>query len=215
MIFALVPHGLWRQAMPSSKYKQFNTLTTCTKPQNITKITLYNYAILHSFVRYLIATEKSCSKALTPYLNMRTILLLVLWLSPIAFIFQANNASGQSNNGSGKKEESTVYLLVEEMPVFQYKNCTSTNSSFLLYATDNIKPPKIECFGKIYIEFVVEPDSTISRVCVVKGLDECPDYKRTIEKRIASMPKWSPGKQRGVAVPVKMIMTIDIDPNTK
>jgi len=146
---------------------------------------------------------------------MRTILLLILWLTPITFISQIQEAKAQACKNTNGKEESPVFLLVEEMPVFQYKNCTSTNSSFLLYATDNIKPPKIECFGRIYIEFVVEPDSTISRVCVVKGLDGCPDYKRTIEKRIASMPKWSPGKQRGVAVPVKMIMTIDIDPNTK
>ncbi|HPX05820.1 MAG TPA: hypothetical protein PLC17_07785 [Tenuifilaceae bacterium] len=141
--------------------------------------------------------------------------LLLLWLMGIALTVMVNETKGQSGNSSNGKEESPVFLLVEEMPVFQYKNCTSTNSSFLLYATDNIKPPKIECFGRIYIEFVVEPDSTISRVCVVKGLDGCPDYKRTIEKRIASMPKWSPGKQRGVAVPVKMIMTIDSDPNTK
>ena len=146
---------------------------------------------------------------------MRTLLLLILWLTPITFISQIQEAKAQACKNTNGKEELPVYLLVEEMPVFSYKNGCSTNSSFMLYASDNIKPPKLECFGRIYIEFVVEPDSTISRVCVVKGLDGCPDYKRTIEKRIASMPKWSPGKQRGVAVPVKMIMTIDIDPNTK
>ncbi|MBN1989919.1 MAG: hypothetical protein JW783_11020 [Bacteroidales bacterium] len=146
---------------------------------------------------------------------MRTILLLILWLTPITFISQIQEAKAQACKNTNGKEELPVYLLVEEMPVFSYKNGCSTNSSFMLYAADNIKPPKLECFGRIYIEFVVEPDSTISRVCVVKGLEQCPDYKRTIEKRIASMPKWSPGKQRGVAVPVKMIMTIDIDPNTK
>jgi protein TonB len=54
--------------------------------------------------------------------------------------------------------------------------------------------------GSVYVRFVVNPDGTVSNVQVQRPLDANLD-KEAI-RVISSMPKWEPGKQNGVAVPV-------------
>ncbi len=60
--------------------------------------------------------------------------------------------------------------------------------------------------GKVFVEFVVDKDGTITNVKAIKGIgagcDE--EAKRVIE----GAPKWSPGKQRGRPVKVRMILPI-------
>ncbi len=109
--------------------------------------------------------------------------------------------------------KSDIFVIVEQMPEFQYKNCKSTNQSFARYMVDSIKFPSIDCFGKVYIQFVVEVDSTIGEINILRGLDNCEGYKKEVKRLVSSMPNWTPGRQRGNLVRVMMTMPIIFDPS--
>ena len=60
--------------------------------------------------------------------------------------------------------------------------------------------------GKVFVQFVVEKDGSITDIEVVKGIGAGCDEEAVRVLSIA--PKWSPGKQRGV--PVRVIKIIPI-----
>jgi protein TonB len=56
------------------------------------------------------------------------------------------------------------------------------------------------------VTFVVERDGSITDVKVVKSVD--PSLDREAVRVVRSMPKWTPGKQKGDAVRVKYTMPV-------
>ncbi len=52
--------------------------------------------------------------------------------------------------------------------------------------------------GRVFVNFVVEPDGSISNVAVIRGIGGGCDEEAV--RVVQSMPKWNPGKQRGTAV---------------
>jgi protein TonB len=61
--------------------------------------------------------------------------------------------------------------------------------------------------GKVFVTFVVEIDGSISNVRVLRGIGSgCDDEAVRVVK---SMPKWIPGKQRGVPVRVQFNLPIN------
>ena len=66
---------------------------------------------------------------------------------------------------------------------------------------------KNEVLGKIApIEFVVEKDGSLTDIKVAKGIGGgCDDEAVRV---ISQAPKWNPGKQRGNAVRVRMVLPI-------
>ena len=100
-----------------------------------------------------------------------------------------------------------VFTVVEEQPTFQ----GGGNDAFMEYIAQNIRYPEEakqkDIQGRVYVQFVIEKDGTITDVVIVKGIgggvDE--EAKRVVE----SSPKWTPGKQRGNPVRVRMILPIE------
>lgn len=60
--------------------------------------------------------------------------------------------------------------------------------------------------GKVFVEFVVDKDGTITDVKAIKGIGAGCDEEAI--RVIQSSPKWNAGKQRGRAVRVRMILPI-------
>jgi protein TonB len=61
--------------------------------------------------------------------------------------------------------------------------------------------------GKVFVTFVVEVDGSITDVKVLRGIGSgCDDEAVRVVK---SMPKWVPGKQRGVPVRVQFNLPIN------
>jgi protein TonB len=142
---------------------------------------------------------------------MKTNLILLLTLFTSGLFAQTETEIIHIDRN--KKNSKPVFVRVEEMPEFSYKNGKSTNASFSNFVKDSIHAPSDECLGKAYVQFVVKPDSTVTRARVLKGLEKCPDYREKVERIIESMPKWKPGKQRGKFVRVQLVMPIDIESN--
>lgn len=69
--------------------------------------------------------------------------------------------------------------------------------------------------GKVFVEFIVEPDGSISNVSVKKGVHASIDAEAVRVMNLS--PKWNPGMQKGVAVRQKLVLPINfnLDKNTK
>jgi protein TonB len=82
--------------------------------------------------------------------------------------------------------------------------------AFYDYVSKNLKyPPKAARMGiegRVFVEFIVERDGSLTDINVAKGIGGGCDEEAV--RVIAEAPNWSPGKQRGRAVRVRMIMPI-------
>lgn len=93
--------------------------------------------------------------------------------------------------------EAEIFKVVEEMPEFP-----GGSAKLMEYIQKNIKYPMMaresDIQGRVFVNFVVEPDGTISNVAVLRGIGGGCDEEAV--RVVNSMPKWKPGKQRGSAV---------------
>jgi len=104
-----------------------------------------------------------------------------------------------------KEEVEEIFTIVEEpaapkggMPAF-YK-----------YVGEKIKYPaqarRMGIEGRVFVEFVVGKDGSISEVRAVKGIGAGCDEEAV--RIVQSAPAWTPGKQRGKAVKQRMVLPI-------
>ncbi|MCU0445394.1 MAG: TonB family protein [Microscillaceae bacterium] len=81
---------------------------------------------------------------------------------------------------------------------------------FYKYVSKNIEYPKqarrMDIEGKVFVQFVVDKDGSLSEVKVVKGIGAGCDEEAI--RVLKESPKWRPGKQRGRAVRVRMSLPI-------
>ena len=99
----------------------------------------------------------------------------------------------------------STFVTVEQMP--QYPG---GEAEMRKYIAKTLKYPRIPeengIEGRVTVRFVVSKTGDVGNVEVYKGVDQYLD-KEAI-RVIASMPKWIPGKQNGVAVNVYYIVPI-------
>ena len=60
--------------------------------------------------------------------------------------------------------------------------------------------------GKVFIEFIVEKDGSVTNVKLLRGIGYGLD--EIAMDAVRGMPKWKPGKQRGIAVRVPLVIPI-------
>lgn len=103
------------------------------------------------------------------------------------------------------KSDNEVFTIVEDQP--QYPGGMK---EFYRYVGENMTYPTaaresgIE--GRVYVQFVINPDGTVSDVMAVKGIgEECDNEAVRVVKESAN---WTPGQQRGKKVAVRMVMPV-------
>lgn len=114
-------------------------------------------------------------------------------------------AIGQSALAFEMPLDTNIYDMPERMPEFP-----GGPDAMHHYINDHLTYPeeakekKIQ--GKVYIQFVVEKDGSISQVKVRRGVHKLLDKeaKRVIE----SMPNWKPGSMRGKIIRVRHTIPI-------
>lgn len=76
--------------------------------------------------------------------------------------------------------------------------------AFYEYVAANLKYPasalRLGVSGKVFVQFVIEKDGSITDVKVLKGIEDACDAEAI--RVVKSAPKWEPGRQRGRAVRV-------------
>ncbi|MDP4269738.1 MAG: energy transducer TonB, partial [Bacteroidota bacterium] len=96
-------------------------------------------------------------------------------------------------------------IIVDQMPEFQ-----GGNAMLFKYIEQNLVYPeqlqkeKIE--GSVICSFIVGEDSTLSDIKIVRSLHPLLDEEAI--RIVKSFPKWNPGKQNGIVVPVRFTMPI-------
>jgi protein TonB len=87
-----------------------------------------------------------------------------------------------------------IFTIVEQQP-----EPVGGFAAFYAYVGKNIQ-------GRVYLEFVVERNGSLTDIKVLKGIGGGCDEEAC--RIIAGAPNWKPGKQRGRPVRVKMVMPI-------
>ena len=96
--------------------------------------------------------------------------------------------------------EEEIFTIVQDMPSFP-----GGDGAMLSYLGKNIKYPTLAkesgIQGTVYVTFVVEKDGAVSNVKVLRGIGGGCDEEAI--RVVKSMPRWTPGKQRGKPVKVQ------------
>jgi protein TonB len=104
------------------------------------------------------------------------------------------------------KNIKVIFQVVEKMPSFP-----GGDAALFKFLNENVKYPVIAqengVQGRVICQFVVNRDGSIVDVEVVRSVDASLD-KEAI-RVIKSMPKWSPGQQRGKPVRVKYTLPVN------
>ena len=100
----------------------------------------------------------------------------------------------------------SIYVVVEVAPEFE-----GGQAAMFKYIADSVVYPDSALAqgaqGKVYCEFVVEPDGSLSNIKVVRSAkNEWLD--REAVRVIASMPKWKPGTIGGQAVRARYVIPV-------
>ncbi len=98
-----------------------------------------------------------------------------------------------------------IFTIVEDQPT-----PNGGMSAFYQYVQKKLKYPaqarRMGIEGKVFVQFVVDKDGTLTEVKAVKGIGAGCDEEAV--RVISGAPKWKPGKQRGRSVKVRMILPI-------
>lgn len=104
-----------------------------------------------------------------------------------------------------EEEVEEVFTIVEESaePI-------GGMDAFYKYVQKNLKYPaqarRMGVEGKVFVQFVIDKDGSITDVKVVKGIGAGCDEEAV--RVIESAPKWKPGKQRGRPVKQRIVLPI-------
>ncbi|GJM59633.1 TonB family protein [Persicobacter diffluens] len=104
-----------------------------------------------------------------------------------------------------EEDPEEIVVFAEKQPAFP-----GGISAFYKYVSKNMNYPsqakRQGISGKVFVQFVVDRDGSISNVEIMKGIGAgCDEEAKRV---LANSPKWNPGKQRGRAVRVRMVLPI-------
>lgn len=95
--------------------------------------------------------------------------------------------------------DSEPRIFVQEMPEFP-----GGNEALLATIAGNLKYPEEaignSIQGKVILKFVIEADGSVGRIEILRGVDA--NLDREAARVIGTLPRFKPGRQNGVAVPV-------------
>ena len=101
--------------------------------------------------------------------------------------------------------EAEIFTVVESMPEFP-----GGTGELYKYLGKSIKYPPLAkesgIQGRVFVNFVVEPNGSISNVKILRGIGGGCDEEAV--RVVKDMPSWKPGKQRGKAVRVSYNLPI-------
>ena len=105
-----------------------------------------------------------------------------------------------------EQKEEEVFMVVEEMPEFP-----GGVTALRQYLANAVKYPVIAqengIQGKVYVNFVVNKDGSVSNAKIARGVD--PSLDAEALRVVSTLPKWKPGKQRGAPVRVSYTVLIN------
>lgn len=103
-------------------------------------------------------------------------------------------------------KEDQVFIKVEEDPQFP-----GGEQALMKFIGENLKYPEEAQInriqGKVILKFVVNPDGSVDRIEIMRGIDPVLDNEAM--RVVGTLPKFRPGKQGGVPVKVWFMLPIN------
>ena len=104
-------------------------------------------------------------------------------------------------------DDNKIYEVVEQMPEFP----NGGTAGLMNFISKNLKYPTVcqesGVQGRVVVSFVVDKDGSTTDFRVVRSVDKYLDKEAL--RVLNGMPKWKPGKQKGVPVKVKYTVPIN------
>ncbi len=158
------------------------------------------YLIVIPVILFMLSANSSCSKKNNTDNNTQVeITKPDQENTQVAEVPEGNNTEVATIEETITETSEKPFTVVDEMPQFP-----GGDKELMKFIGENLKYPinavekKIE--GRVVARFVVSSTGQISSVTVIRSLD--PDCDNEAVRVLKSMPKWQPGKQDGIAVPV-------------
>ena len=115
--------------------------------------------------------------------------------------------------------DTTVFQMEERMPVFQVAEQMPSfpggMDALMAYLAKNVQYPDdaLKRFqsGRVFINFIVEKDGSISHVKVLKGV--CKSIDAEAVRVVKNMPRWTPGYQKGEPIRVSFNLPLKFTMN--
>ncbi|MDY0159812.1 MAG: TonB family protein [Bacteroidales bacterium] len=102
--------------------------------------------------------------------------------------------------------EPISFAVVEEKPTFP-----GGDAALMKFIAENTKYPEIAkengIQGRVFVQFVIGVNGAVTSVTLARGVDPYLDEEAL--RVVRMIPPWSPGKQRGKAVPVTYVVPIN------
>jgi protein TonB len=131
---------------------------------------------------------------------MKQFIVILTLLFNTSIIIAQENADTLSVDS-----DSTTFTIVEKIPIFP-----GGESEMYKFLGEHMSYPEKardkNVQGRVYVSFIVEKDGSISSIKVLRGIGSGCD-KEAI-RVVKSMPKWTPGYQKGKAVRVRYNLPI-------
>jgi len=109
-----------------------------------------------------------------------------------------------------EEDDEEFFMVVENMPEFP-----GGDLGLMKYIQKNVKYPAIakeyNITGKVYVSFIVDRSGSVTNVKIVRGVDKNLDAEAM--RIVKSLPRYTPGRQRGKAVRVMFTIPINFTLN--
>lgn len=133
-----------------------------------------------------------------------TIFIALIGISNLA-LAQTEESSSPNKTTVPTTSNEEVFTLVEQLPEYP-----GGKAMMHEYMAKNFKYPipakNNNIQGRVYVTFVIEKDGSVSNAQVVRGIGSGCDEEAL--RLVNSMPKWTPGIQKGEPVRVKYTLPI-------
>ena len=202
----LADNDVLRQGINCRDYQYH--LLRLTYHQNASQI-VNNFNVTQLKQRITMMNEtKSPARKLVKYLIALPLAFLLVAGNSVYAKNDKSNYAMESQQSSQKKVSKSNYIFTNVEKQAQFVN---GSDALLKYIKSEMKYPKDalinNVMGRVFVNFIIEKDGSISDVKIFKGVNESLD-KEAI-RIIESMPKWIPAEQNGEIVRVRYNSSIN------
>ena len=123
-----------------------------------------------------------------------------LWLACLV----STKVFSQTENAQPPIDTERPYSMVENMPQF-----IGGDQALKMHLKDQLKKVPAKKAGLVIVSFVINQDSTVSNLTILKSIDAATD-QMVLKAIEATNGKWIPGSQSGTAVKVTRMLPISV-----
>ena len=106
-----------------------------------------------------------------------------------------------------KAESEDIFFLIEDMPTFHKKKYPL----FIEYIQPRLRYPQLALergiSGTVYVQFTISRTGEVINPQIIKGVH--PSLDNEVLRVVRQSPQWEPGRQRGRAVEISLVMPVD------